>query len=181
MKTEQDIIEEMKKDPHWKLPDPENLGFYGNDIVEDEAKKFMAEVKRRLKIQKTKELETYRRKTNQFYFVTHYLDEERKKLMKHYREDIHGRENFKSFEKAESLGYALNLLYAMNDKLQKKHTNVLDIVDKEVQRMIDTRCPKCDGPVYDSGPDGEQESYECMVCEHYFLKGPAVRYSKDDF
>ena len=176
MKTEEEIIEEMKKDSHWKLPDSTNLGMDSDKILEKESQKFMAEVRRRMKIQETQERKAFEQKNSQIYIVMRYLDEERKKLMTHYNQDIHGRENWKSFEKAESITYVRDLLLKFDEKLLRDHKNVVNEYNKLIDTTIKMRCPKCGGPVYDSGPDGSEESYECTVCDYYFLEGPAQTY-----
>ena len=96
--------------------------------------------------------------------------------MTHYNQDIHGAENWKSFEKAESITYVRDLLLKFDEKLLRDHKNVVNEYNKLIDTTIKMRCPKCGGPVYDSGPDGSEESYECTVCDYYFLEGPAQTY-----
>ena len=181
MKTEKEIIEEMKKDAHWKLPDPENLGMDGDKILKRESLKFMVEVRRRIKIQDTQERNSFEKKNSQIWIVLRYLDEERKKLMKHYNQDIHGKENWKSFEKAESITYVRDLLLKFDERLLKNHKTTVNEYNKLIDTTIKTRCPKCGGPVFDTGPDGNEESYECTVCDYYFLEGPAQTYLDESF
>ena len=176
MKTEEEIIEKMKKDSHWRLPDPKDLGMHSDEILEKESQKFMAEVRRRVRIQETQERNAFEKKNSQIYIVLRYLDEERKKLMTHYNQDIHGKENWKSFEKAESITYVRDLLLKFDERLLKNHKNSVDEYNKLIDTKIQIRCPKCGGPVFDSGPDGNEESYECMICDYYFLEGPAQTY-----
>lgn len=181
MKTESEIIEEMRKDPHWRLPDPKDLGMDGDEILESEAKKFVKEVKRRLKIQSTFILKNTDRETNQLYFAIKCLEEERIKLMKHYEENIHGDENWKSFEKAESIRYAQDILVRTSEKLYKKGKDIHKIVKDRIDKNLEVRCPKCGGICYDQGPDGPEESYECQVCQYYFLQGEAMHWDEEAF
>ena len=181
MKSETEIIAQMQKDPNWRLPDPKDLGIDGNKILEREAKKFMAEVKRRLKIQQTSGLNVTNKETNQLYFAIKCLEEERTKLMKHYEENIHGDENWKSYEKAESIRYAQDILQRTSDRLYRKGKDLQKIVNERTEKNLEVRCPKCGGPCYDQGPDGSEESYECQVCQYYFLQGEAMHWNEEDF
>ena len=141
----------------------------------------MAEVKRRLKIQQTSGLNVTNKETNQLYFAIKCLEEEKTKLMKHYKENIHGTENWKSFEKAESIGYAQNILQRTSDRFYRKGKDLQKIVNERTEKNLEVRCPKCGGPCYDQGPDGSEESYECMVCQYYFLQGEAMHWNEEDF
>ena len=181
MKTEEEIIEKMKKDTHWRLPNPEDFGMNGDEILKRESLKFMAEVRRRMKIQETHERNEFEKKNSQIYIVLRYLDEERKKLMKHYNQDIHGKENWKSFEKAESITYVSDILLKFDERLIRNQINPVNEYNKLTNTMIKIRCPKCGGPVFDTGPDGSEESYECTVCDYYFLQGPAQTYLDEIF
>ena len=175
MRTEEEIIEEMKKDPHWKLPDPE----MDDRIMKKKARKFMAEVRRRIRIQDAIIRKNFEQKNSQIFTALLYLEEERKQLMKHYNQDIHGKENWKSFEKAESISYVRDLLLKFDERLQKDHRNVVDEYNKRIDATLKIKCPKCGGVVFDAGPDGEDESYECMVCGYYFLQGSAQSYLEE--
>ncbi len=137
MKTKEEIIEEMMHDPHWKIPDPEGLGFYANKIVEREREKFDREVSRRLKIQRTKAMNEYDKKSNQLYFVLDFLNKERKKYEKHYEENIHGLENWKSFEKMEKIDFVINMLYLLSTDLTDSHRNIQAEIQAEMNKRIE--------------------------------------------
>ena len=93
MKSKEQIIAEMQHDPYWKIPDEDKLGFYKNEIVEKQTKKFVGEVDRRMKIQSSRETREFNERTNQLDFVVDFLYSKRKEYEKHYQEDIHGSEN----------------------------------------------------------------------------------------
>ena len=137
MKTKEKIIEEMMQDSHWKIPDPEGLGIYGKEIVEKEREKFNKEVSRRLKIQQVRERNEYHKKSNQLYFVIDFLNDERDKLREHYEEDIHGIENWKSFEKMEKIDFVLPMLYALLNKLSDSHRNVQKEMDRKTEEVLE--------------------------------------------
>ena len=136
MKTKEKIIEEMMQDSHWKIPDPEGLGMYGKEIVEKEKEKFDREVSRRMKIQSTKEMKEYNKKSNQLYFVIDYLNEERRKYEKHYEENIHGLENWKSFEKMNKIDFVLRMLYLLSTELTDAHRNIQEEMDKKTAELL---------------------------------------------
>lgn len=136
MKTKEKIIEEMAQDSHWEIPDPESLGIYGNEIVAKEKEKFNREVSRRLKIQQTRERNEYYRKSNQLYFVIGFLNGERNKLREHYEENIHGSENWKSFEKMEKIDFVLSMLYELADKLSDSQRNIQEEMERKTEELI---------------------------------------------
>ena len=136
MKTKEKIIKELMQDSHWKIPDPEGLGMYGKEIVEKEKEKFDREVSRRMKIQSTKEMKEYNKKSNQLYFVIDYLNEERRKYEKHYEENIHGLENWKSFEKMNKIDFVLRMLYLLSTELTDAHRNIQEEMDKKTAELL---------------------------------------------
>ena len=136
MKTKEQIIAEMQHDPHWKIPDADKLGFYGDEIVKGETAKFTREVERRLKIQHSREARELHKKSNPLYFVTDFLNAERKKYEQHYEQDIHGQENWKSFENMQKIDFVLKMLYDLESELTNKHKNVQAEVEKKTEETV---------------------------------------------
>ena len=156
MRTEEEIIEEMKKDPHWKLPDPE----MDDRIMKKKARKFMAEVRRRMKIQDVIMRKMSKQRNRYIRTELSYLEKEQKQLMK------------------ESITY-IHDLFLKFKKQQGDHDTSIDEYNKRIDATLKIKCPRCGGIVFDAGPDGEDESYECMVCGYYFLQGPAQSYLEE--
>lgn len=139
MKTKEEIIEEMKTDSHWKVPEKNGLGIYGNDIVKKEQEKFDREVERRIKIQKGKlsrELKNNYKNNNQIFFVIDYLNDRRKEFYEHYQEDIHGKENWKSFENMEKVDFVLKMLYKLSEELTNDHRDIQKEIEKKSDESI---------------------------------------------
>ena len=139
MKTKEQIIEEMKNDPHWKVPDKNGLGIYGNDIVKREQEKFDREVERRIKIQKGKlsrDLKNNYKNNNQIFFVIDYLNDRRKEFYEHYQEDIHGKENWKSFENMEKVDFVLKMLYKLSDELRDNRRDIQKEMEKNLTSLF---------------------------------------------
>lgn len=136
MKSKEEIIREMQHDPHWEIPDPDKLGFYGSEIAKGETAKFAREVDRRLKIQHSREAQELHKRSNQLYFVIDFLNAERKKYEQHYEQDIHGQENWKSFENMQKIDFVLKMIYNLESELTDKHRNVQAEMEKKTEEMI---------------------------------------------
>ena len=161
MKTKNEIMEEMKKDVYWK--DYFDMDSYGIE-------KIQKEINRRLNIQKFAEERSYEKKSNELYFSMHYLQEKKKELLNHYNENIHGKENWNSFEKSESIEYVLKLLGYLSEKINENHIDVQKIVNDQIEFELNLRCPECDSIVFYVGDMYGQAEFEC-INQHKFNYG----------